>query len=135
MLVDESVCCGTTSPVRKNLTRRTIACVFRLEGICERVEACNSSPWESPGICVRLRDRCDCLRVSCDPHLSQCIELDGRIWIGPRIPHGILGHFPRLCYLGESSSGLFLPRAEFEINAQRIRGGGRRFRQIKFSEF
>ncbi|QDG56059.1 CRISPR-associated protein Csx15 [Pseudomonas sp. NIBRBAC000502773] len=42
--------------------------------------------------------------------------------------HGLLGHFPRICYLELSSSGLYLPRFETGISAQETRLAGRRFR-------
>jgi hypothetical protein len=69
------------------------------------------------------------------------IRLDGTIPVTIIVPgqatlavllmsylHGILGHFPKVCYLEQSDSGLYLPRFEYIVNAQSIRTAGRRFR-------
>lgn len=42
--------------------------------------------------------------------------------------HGMIGHFPRLCYLEASGSGIYLPRFEYEIAAQTVRSAGRKYR-------
>lgn len=42
--------------------------------------------------------------------------------------HGLIGHFPNLCYLERSSSGVYLPKVEYEVQPQKIRSAGRKFR-------
>lgn len=42
--------------------------------------------------------------------------------------HGVIGHFPRVCYMELGHQGLYLPRAEYEINPQSTRAAGRFFR-------
>ena len=46
--------------------------------------------------------------------------------------HGLLGHFPSICYLQLSDSGIYMPTAEFSINSNRIRNAGRKFRSNIF---
>ncbi len=46
--------------------------------------------------------------------------------------HGVIGHFPRLCYLELGKEGLYLPRAEFEISTHDVRMAGRTFRVDSF---
>ncbi|MGF6533204.1 hypothetical protein P3T20_004000 [Paraburkholderia sp. GAS206C] len=45
--------------------------------------------------------------------------------------HGMLGHFPKLCYLELSEDGLYLPKFEYSINTQAMRTSGRRFRTAR----
>ncbi|MFY2835932.1 CRISPR-associated protein Csx15 [Achromobacter xylosoxidans] len=42
--------------------------------------------------------------------------------------HGMIGHFPRLCYLGLSDNGVYLPKFQSGINIQNMRTAGRRLR-------
>lgn len=42
--------------------------------------------------------------------------------------HGMLGHFPRLCYLEMAKSGVYLPHAEYEITLHTVRMAGRAYR-------
>lgn len=42
--------------------------------------------------------------------------------------HGIIGHFPNLCYLERSKEGVYLPKVEYVVQPQHIRTAGRRFR-------
>lgn len=42
--------------------------------------------------------------------------------------HGMIGHFPKLCYLEVSQAGVYLPKVEYEIPVQGIRAAGRQFR-------
>ncbi|HDR8859214.1 TPA: hypothetical protein QDA74_003712 [Burkholderia territorii] len=42
--------------------------------------------------------------------------------------HGMIGHFPRLCYLEVSESGVYLPRFEYQIAVQAVRSAGRKYR-------
>ncbi|TFI05137.1 MULTISPECIES: CRISPR-associated protein Csx15 [unclassified Herbaspirillum] len=42
--------------------------------------------------------------------------------------HGLIGHFPNICYLERSAKGIYVPKAEYEIQPQDIRAAGRRFR-------
>lgn len=42
--------------------------------------------------------------------------------------HGIIGHFPNLCYLERTSSGIYAPKAEYLVQPQEIRSAGRKFR-------
>lgn len=46
--------------------------------------------------------------------------------------HGVVGHFPRICYLELGDQGLYLPLAEYEINPQNTRSAGRVFRMQHF---
>jgi hypothetical protein len=48
--------------------------------------------------------------------------------------HGLIGHFPRLCYLELNESGMYMPRTEYQINTQEVRLAGRFFRMKKFSQ-
>jgi len=43
--------------------------------------------------------------------------------------HGLTGHFPKICYLEMNADGLYLPKTEYDISAQRVRSAGRRFRR------
>lgn len=42
--------------------------------------------------------------------------------------HGLIGHFPNICYLERSPEGLYMPRVEYQIQPHEIRGLGRKFR-------
>lgn len=42
--------------------------------------------------------------------------------------HGIMGHFPAICYLELSDSGVYLPKVEFSTNSNHLRTAGRKFR-------
>lgn len=42
--------------------------------------------------------------------------------------HGLMGHFPNLCYLERSSKGIYLPRTEYVVQPHEIRSAGRKFR-------
>ncbi len=42
--------------------------------------------------------------------------------------HGLIGHFPNLCYLERTNSGIYLPKTEYEVQPQEIRSAGRKFR-------
>ena len=42
--------------------------------------------------------------------------------------HGLMGHFPNLCYLERTSSGIYAPKAEHLVQPQEIRSAGRKFR-------
>lgn len=46
--------------------------------------------------------------------------------------HGILGHFPAICYLELSDNGVYLPKVEFSINSNNLRTAGRKFRAKVF---
>ena len=46
--------------------------------------------------------------------------------------HGILGHFPRICYLELGEQGLYLPHSEFQVDLQHARTAGRVFRMKRF---
>jgi len=48
--------------------------------------------------------------------------------------HGLMGHFPNLCYLELASDGLYLPKMEYSIQTQRIRSAGRKFRMSNYKE-
>lgn len=47
--------------------------------------------------------------------------------------HGIIGHFPKICYLELGKNGLYLPKTEYEIDVQNIRMAGRMFRMNSFA--
>lgn len=47
--------------------------------------------------------------------------------------HGLTGHFPGVCYLERGNGGMFVPRVEFEIDINRIRSAGRRYRARQFN--
>lgn len=47
--------------------------------------------------------------------------------------HGLMGHFPAICYLELSDAGVYLPKAEFSINSNHVRAAGRRFRAKVFA--
>jgi len=47
--------------------------------------------------------------------------------------HGIMGHFPAICYLELSDSGVYLPKVEFSINLNGVRSAGRRVRVKVFA--
>lgn len=42
--------------------------------------------------------------------------------------HGLIGHFPNLCYLERTNSGIYLPKTEYQVQPQEIRSAGRKFR-------
>lgn len=42
--------------------------------------------------------------------------------------HGLIGHFPNLCYLERAGSGIYLPKNEYQFHPQEIRTAGRKFR-------
>ncbi|CAI8954174.1 CRISPR-associated protein Csx15 [Pseudomonas sp. IT-P294] len=42
--------------------------------------------------------------------------------------HGLIGHFPNLCYLERSNSGIYIPKTEYQVQPQEIRSAGRKFR-------
>jgi hypothetical protein len=42
--------------------------------------------------------------------------------------HGLLGHFPNLCYLELGQDGMYLPKSEYEYVTQNSRTAGRLFR-------
>ena len=46
--------------------------------------------------------------------------------------HGIIGHFPNLCYLERASSGIYLPKNEYKVQPQEIRSAGRKFRYSQY---
>lgn len=46
--------------------------------------------------------------------------------------HGIMGHFPAICYLELSDHGVYLPKVEFSINSNNLRTAGRKFRTKVF---
>lgn len=46
--------------------------------------------------------------------------------------HGLLGHFPNLCYLELSKDGMYLPKSEYEFVTQNSRAAGRLFRTRHF---
>ena len=48
--------------------------------------------------------------------------------------HGLIGHFPRLCYLELNESGMYMPLTEFHISTQNVRTAGRFFRMKKFTK-
>lgn len=48
--------------------------------------------------------------------------------------HGVLGHFPSLCYLELSEGGLYLPRFEYLFNPQKARSRGRIWRAESFKK-
>lgn len=47
--------------------------------------------------------------------------------------HGLMGHFPAICYLELSDSGIYLPKIEFSINSNHVRSAGRNFRTRSFT--
>lgn len=47
--------------------------------------------------------------------------------------HGIMGHFPSLCYLEVGLNGLYLPKVEYVMNIQSVRSTGRKWRAEIFS--
>jgi hypothetical protein len=47
--------------------------------------------------------------------------------------HGLMGHFPAICYLELSDSGVYLPKMEFSINSNHVRSAGRKFRAKVFT--
>ncbi len=42
--------------------------------------------------------------------------------------HGLIGHFPNICYLERTASGIYAPKIEYTINPQNIRVAGRKIR-------
>lgn len=46
--------------------------------------------------------------------------------------HGIIGHFPSLCYLEVSADGLYLPKVEYVMSVQSVRSAGRKWRSAMF---
>ncbi len=42
--------------------------------------------------------------------------------------HGLIGHFPNICYLERTNSGIYLPKTEYQVQPQEIRSAGRKFR-------
>lgn len=42
--------------------------------------------------------------------------------------HGLIGHFPNICYLERTANGIYAPKLEYAINPQNIRVAGRRIR-------
>lgn len=46
--------------------------------------------------------------------------------------HGMIGHFPPICYLQIRDDGLYIPRAEYTISTQSIRSAGRKYRTTTF---
>ncbi|MCT4497656.1 CRISPR-associated protein Csx15 [Pseudomonas sivasensis] len=42
--------------------------------------------------------------------------------------HGVIGHFPKLCFLKVNEEGLYLPKMEYEVLVQSVRSEGRKFR-------
>lgn len=47
--------------------------------------------------------------------------------------HGLMGHFPGICYLELSDAGIYLPKMEFSINSNHVRSAGRKFRAKVFA--
>ena len=47
--------------------------------------------------------------------------------------HGILGHFPSLCYLEARADGLYLPKIEYIMSVQSVRSAGRKWRTAMFA--
>lgn len=43
--------------------------------------------------------------------------------------HGLIGHFPKICYLELTENGFYYPKVEYDINLQQLRAYGRKFRQ------
>lgn len=48
--------------------------------------------------------------------------------------HGLIGHFPNICYLERIGDGLYMPRIEYEVQPQQIRTAGRKFRISGFEK-
>ncbi len=48
--------------------------------------------------------------------------------------HGLIGHFPNICYMARCENGLYLPSVEYEIQPQKIRNAGRKFRVSRSDE-
>lgn len=46
--------------------------------------------------------------------------------------HGLTGHFPKICYLELGDVGLYFPKVEYDIDAQKIRSAGRKFRNYVY---
>jgi len=46
--------------------------------------------------------------------------------------HGLLGHFPNLCYLELGQNGMYLPKSEYEFVTQNTRTAGRLFRTTHY---
>lgn len=42
--------------------------------------------------------------------------------------HGVIGHFPNLCFLDRTNSGIYIPKMEYQVQLQEIRSAGRKFR-------
>ena len=47
--------------------------------------------------------------------------------------HGLIGHFPNICYLERNIEGIYAPKTEYQIQPQNIRAAGRKFRYIQHS--
>jgi len=47
--------------------------------------------------------------------------------------HGIVGHFPSLCYLEARPDGLYLPKVEYVLSVQSVRSAGRKWRAAMFA--
>ncbi len=47
--------------------------------------------------------------------------------------HGLIGHFPKICYLELGEVGLYLPKVEYDIDTQKIRTAGRKYRKYIYS--
>lgn len=47
--------------------------------------------------------------------------------------HGLIGHFPNLCYLERMNNGIYAPKTEYLVQPQAIRSAGRRFRYSQHS--
>lgn len=45
--------------------------------------------------------------------------------------HGLIGHFPNICYLERAASGIYIPKIEYKISPQDIRVAGRRIRNLQ----
>lgn len=46
--------------------------------------------------------------------------------------HGLIGHFPNLCYLERTNSGIYIPKTEYQVQPQEIRSAGRKFRYSQY---
>ena len=46
--------------------------------------------------------------------------------------HGLIGHFPNICFLERSCNGQYLPKTEYDAQPYQIRSAGRRFRFEQF---
>lgn len=42
--------------------------------------------------------------------------------------HGVIGHFPKICYLNLIEQGVYVPNVEYSIDIQPIRINGRKYR-------